>query len=43
MNTIALLPEIIKTMPEEANQIKHLINDPKLDPNLFGMALFIEK
>ena len=40
---IAILPEIIKTMPEEANKIRHLINDPKLDPNLFDMALFVEK
>ena len=30
---IALLPEIIKTMPDEANQIKHLINGPNLDPD----------
>ena len=41
----ALLPEIIKTMPDEANQIKHLINgeENKVDPSLFDMALFAEK
>ena len=40
---IALLFEIIKTMPDEANKIKHLINGPKLDPSLFDMALFVKK
>ena len=42
---IALLPEIIKTIPEVTIQIRHLINgeENKLDPNLFDMALFIEK
>ena len=42
---IALLPEIIKTMPDEANQIKHLINgeENKLDPSLFDMDLFVAK
>ena len=40
---IALLPEIIKTMPDETIQIKHLINSPKLDPSLFDMDLFVEK
>ena len=42
---IALLPEIIKTIPEAAIQIRHLINgeENKLNPNLFNMALFVEK
>ena len=41
---IALLPEIIKSMPEVANQIKHLINgeENKIDPSLFDMNLFVE-
>ena len=38
---IALLPEIIKTIPEAAIQIRHLINgeENKLDPNLLNMAM----
>ena len=32
-------------MPNEANQIRHLINteENKLDPNLFEMDLYVEK
>ena len=42
---IALLPEIIKPMPDKANQIKHLINgeENKLDHSLFDMDFYVEK
>ena len=42
---IAFLPEIIKTIPEAAIQIRYLNNgeENKLDPSLFDMDLFIEK